>query len=59
MSQLLGDLPGVETDIDDIFGWGTNQEELDKRLNAVLKRCGEINLTLSRKKCQFRVSEVS
>ena len=24
MNQLLGDLPGVETDIDDILVWGTN-----------------------------------
>ena len=29
MSQLLGDLPGVETDIDDIL-WGTNQIEHDR-----------------------------
>ena len=30
MSQLLGDLPEVETDIDDILVWGTNQKEHDK-----------------------------
>ena len=59
MSQLLGDLPGVETDIDDILVWGTNQEEHDSRLTAVLKRCEEINLTLNKDKCLFGVSEVS
>ena len=59
MSQLLGDLPGVETDIDDILVWGATQKEHDERLEAVLKRCGEINLTLNREKCQFRVREVS
>ena len=37
MSQLLGDLPGVETDIDDILVWGGSQEEHDSRLTAVLK----------------------
>ena len=48
MSQLLGDLQGVETDIYDILVWGTNQEEHDKRLRAVLDRCEQINLTLNR-----------
>ena len=59
MSQLIGDLPGVETDIDDILVWGTNQEEHDKRLIAVLKRCEEINLTLNREKYQFNVPQVA
>ena len=59
MSQLLGDLQGVETDIDDILVWGANQEEHDKRLIAVLDRCEKINLTLNREKCQFSVPKVS
>ena len=59
MNQLLGDLPGVETDIDDILVWGTNQEEHDERLEAVLNRCEQINLTLNKEKCQFRVPEVT
>ena len=59
MSQLLGDLQGVETDIDDILVWGTNQEEHDKRLRAVLDRCEQINLTLNQDKCQFGVLKVS
>ena len=59
MCQLIGDLPGVETDIDDILVWGTNQEEHDSRLAAVLKRCEEINLTLNQDKCLFGVPEVT
>ena len=59
MSQSLGDLQGVETDIDDILVWGTNQEEHDKCLMAVLDRCEKINLTLNRDKCQFSVPKVS
>ena len=59
MSQLFGDLPGVETDIDDILVWGTSQEQHDSRLMAVLKRCEEINLTLNKEKCLFGVLEVS
>ena len=59
MSQVLGDLPGVETDIDDILVWGTTQEEHDSRLNAVLKRSKYVNLTLNRDKCVFGASELS
>ena len=36
ISQVFGDLPGVETDIDDILVWGTTQKQHDKRLHAVL-----------------------
>ena len=59
ISQLLGDLPGVETDIDDILVWGKSKEEHDQRLTAVLKRCEEINLTLNKDKCSMGVSEVT
>ena len=59
LSQLFGDLPGVETDIDDILVWGTNAEEHDQRLAAVLKRCESIHLTLNKEKCKFAVSEVT
>ena len=34
-SEFFGDLPGVETDIDDILVWGTNAEEHDQHLVAV------------------------
>ena len=59
MNQLLGDLPGVETEIDDILVWGTSQEKHDERLQAVLQRCEQINLTLNKEKCYFRVPEVT
>ena len=38
---------------------GTSQEEHDERLESVLKRCEQINLTLNKEKCQFRVPEVT
>ena len=38
ISQLLGDLPGMETDINDILVWGKSKEEHDQRLKAVLRR---------------------
>ena len=59
LSQQFGDLPGVETDIDDILVWGRNMEEHDKRLQAVLKRCENIHLTLNKEKCKFAVIEVT
>ena len=59
ISQLLGDLSGVETDIDDILVWGKSKEEHDQRLKAVLKCCEQIHLTLNRDKCKFGVSEVA
>ena len=59
MSQLLGDLPGVETDIDDILVWGKSKEEHDQRLKVVLRRCEEINLTLNKDKCKFGIPEVT
>lgn len=56
LSQHFGDLPGVETDIDDILIWGTSAEEHDQCLQAVLKRCKDLHLTLNKQKCRFGVS---
>ena len=47
ISQVFGDLPGVETDIDDILVWGPTKEEHDERLSTVLQRCEQVNLTLN------------
>ena len=58
MCQAFGDLEGVETDVDDILVWGSTIQEHDERLMKTLKRCEEINLTLNRDKCEFRVKEV-
>ena len=53
------DLPGCETDIDDILIWGRTVEEHDRNLERVLNRVQEINMTLSRDKCTFRQTEVT
>ena len=58
ISQMFGDLLGVETDIDDILVWGANTEEHEQHLNDILKRCEDIHLTLN-KKCQFGLFEVT
>ena len=52
-------LPGCETDIDDILIWGRTIEEHDRNLERVLNRVQEINMTLSRDKCKFRQMEVT
>lgn len=38
MKRILEDLPGVESQMDDIIVYGANQAEHDERLEAVLTR---------------------
>ena len=59
MSQAFGDLEGVEPDVDDILVWGATADEHIERLKKTLQRCEEINLTLNKEKCEFRVKEVT
>ena len=58
-SQHFDDLEGVATDIDDILIWGSDEREHDRRLEATLQKCEEINLTLNEQKCKFNVKQVS
>jgi hypothetical protein len=58
MSQLLGDIVGVETDIDDVLVWGRTQSEHNERLEKVLKRCQECHITLNTDKCEFNIPSV-
>ena len=48
MSSILAGTPGVVCMIDDILVYGRNQEEHDKRLEAVLERIQEAGGTLPR-----------
>ena len=59
ISQVFDDLPGVETDIDDILLWGITRSEHDERLEAVLRRCETVDLTLNEEKCKFGLTEVT
>ena len=58
MSQILEGLDGVECNIGDVLFHGTTQEELDRRLEAVLQRLSNANVTLIADKCVFNVSSV-
>ena len=59
IQELFSDLPGVETDIDDILIWGTTEQEHNERLENVFKKCEEINLTLNKDKCELNKSEIT
>ena len=39
--------------------WGSDEQEHDRRLEATLQKCEEINLTLNEQKCKFKVKQVS
>ena len=58
LHELLGDLPGVETDIDDILVWGRTQQPDDERLVNLLQRTRECNLKLNPDKSKIRQPEV-
>ena len=51
MSQILEGLDGVECNIDDILVYGRTQIEHDRRLEAVLRRLDNANVTLNAEKC--------
>ena len=59
ISQHFDNIPGVETEIDDILIWGATDDQHDKRLEEVLKRCAELNLTLNKEKCRFQVQSAT
>ena len=58
MTQIFGDLPGVEIVMDDILVHGCTREEHDTRLHAVLKRCRGVDLKLNTKKTTIGQTEV-
>ena len=50
MMEKLEGLEGVECQIDDILAHDENQKQHDQRLDAVLKRLSDSNITLNLKK---------
>ena len=53
MSAILANLDGVVCMIDDILIHGSNQEEHDRRLTAVLDKLHQAGVTLNKDKCKF------
>ena len=55
MNELLEGLQGVEVQIDDIIVYGADELEHNKRLDNVLQRLLQANITLNKAKCDFGV----
>lgn len=56
ISDLLDDIPGVETSQDDILIFGCDTPEHDKRLKEVEERAKKAGIQFNRDKCQIRKS---
>ena len=58
MEETLEGSEGIECKIDDVLVHGETQQIHDERLQAVLKRLAESNITLNLDKCEFSKSEI-
>ena len=58
MTELFGDIQGVEIMMDDLLIWGENEEQHDCRLKSVLDVCRERNLKLNRSKLAYKTKAV-
>ena len=58
MTDLLGDIDGVEVQIDDVLVHGRDQVQHDNSLHQVLNRLAESKITLNKVRCEFIVSKV-
>lgn len=57
--QLLEDLEGVDSFVDDIIVWGRTREEHDVRLTRLLDRAREVGIKFNNSKCEFGLEQVS
>lgn len=58
MSTLLKDHEGVVVVMDDVLVYGSNEEEHNQRLTAVLETIRQSGLKLNKAKCRFNRSEI-
>ena len=58
MECVLSGLPGVQVYLDDVIVTGGNRQEHDDRLQQVLRRLEDHNITLNREKCKIGVKSV-
>ncbi|KAL5010683.1 hypothetical protein ScPMuIL_012988 [Solemya velum] len=59
MTQLLDGIPGVVCQMDDVLVYGSTQLEHDTRLDIVLNKLRDADLTLNRDKCKFSTNRVT
>ena len=58
VSQHFEDIPGAMVLFDDILVYAENEEDHDRTLQRVLKRCESGGIKLNQKKCEFKMKEV-
>jgi hypothetical protein len=58
MNQVFQGLEGIKNIFDDVFVHGTTKEEHDNRLEEILKRLQEKELTLNIDKCNFNMDKI-
>lgn len=58
MEQVLSGCDGCLNFIDDVIVYGSNQKEHDERLEKVLRRFRQMNVTLNDSKCIYGVTEL-
>ncbi len=59
LSSILSGLDGAPNQMDDIVVHGKDQAEHDSRLNKVLQKLTDHNITLNGEKCKFSAEEVN
>jgi hypothetical protein len=59
ISEIISDIEGAANNQDDIIVFGKDSEEHDKALKQVLDRVRESGLKLNKKKCTFRMTEIT
>lgn len=57
--QLLEDLEGVDSFVDDVIVWGATVQEHDTRLRSLLERARKVGIRFNNDKCEFCVKQVS
>ena len=58
VKDIFGNMPGVDTSIDDVVIAAENTLQHDEILEQVLERARQSNLKLNKEKCEFGVSEL-
>ena len=58
LHQALDDLDGIACVADDIIVFGSSQEEHDRNLEELLKRCQSVGIRLNKEKSKFNIPEV-
>ncbi|XP_063634829.1 uncharacterized protein K02A2.6-like [Cydia splendana] len=57
--QILEELEGVESFVDDIIVYGRTLEKHDARLKSLLDRSREVGIKFNKQKCEFRVQQIT